>query len=63
MHKVLLADVYAGLSYLEDNSIDIAVTSPPYWGQRDYEFEGQIGNELNYTDYIEKLLTILRHSQ
>ncbi|MHA1138366.1 MAG: DNA methyltransferase [Candidatus Thorarchaeota archaeon] len=52
---IINADVYAGLSYLPDNSIDCAVTSPPYYNQRNYGFEGQIGNESHYSEYIEKL--------
>lgn len=58
MHKIIKADVYAGLLSLEDNSIDVAITSPPYWGQRDYGFEGQIGNEKTYEEFIGKLTTI-----
>lgn len=58
MYKVINSDVYSGLFFLEDNSIDVAITSPPYWRQRDYGFEGQIGNETAYTEYIGKLVTI-----
>ncbi|MEM4308598.1 MAG: site-specific DNA-methyltransferase [Thermoplasmata archaeon] len=56
--KIIHSDVYAGLKYLPDNSIHAAVTSPPYWGQRDYGFDGQIGKEDRYQDYIGKLVTI-----
>lgn len=55
-HIIYQSDIFDGLNELPDNSIDIAVTSPPYWGQRDYEFDGQIGNEGDYKDYISKLL-------
>ena len=58
--KVIRSDVYAGLESLDDNSIQCAVTSPPYWGQRDYGFEGQIGNEETYAEYIEKLEAVYR---
>jgi DNA modification methylase len=57
-HFLIQSDVYAGLDYLKNNSIDLAITSPPYWGQRDYGFEGQIGNEKTHEEYIQKLLTI-----
>ena len=57
---IINSDVYAGLDYLEDNSIQCAVTSPPYWGQRDYGFKGQIGNEKKYSEFIEKLESIYR---
>ncbi len=60
MNEIILinSDVYVGLNSLDDQSIDIAVTSPPYWNQRDYGFEGQIGNELSYQEYIAKLTVI-----
>jgi len=58
--SIIHSDVFAGLCSLEDNSIQCAVTSPPYWGQRDYGFEGQIGNEKGYSEYIEKLEAIYR---
>ncbi|MHA1386750.1 MAG: DNA-methyltransferase, partial [Candidatus Helarchaeota archaeon] len=57
-HKILHGDVYASLSTLKDNYVDCAVTSPPYWGQRDYGFEKQIGNEENLEEYISKLVKI-----
>jgi len=58
--KIIHSDVYAGLKSLPNNSIHAAITSPPYWGQRDYGFEGQIGNEEKYQDYISKLVTVFR---
>ncbi|MEJ5350039.1 MAG: site-specific DNA-methyltransferase [Melioribacteraceae bacterium] len=57
-YNLLHCDVYAGLIHLKENSIDVAITSPPYWNQRDYGFEGQIGNEPTYQDYIFKLVKI-----
>jgi DNA modification methylase len=56
--NLLNGDVYACIKSLEDHLIDVVVTSPPYWGQRDYGFAGQIGNENNYQEYIEKLVVI-----
>jgi len=56
--KIIHADVYAGLKSLSDDSINCAITSPPYWGQRDYGFDGQIGNEETYQDYILKLVKV-----
>jgi len=57
---VINSDVYAGLCSLKDGSIQCAITSPPYWGQRDYGFNGQIGNESKYSEYIEKLEAVFR---
>lgn len=58
MYKIINSDVYSGLSSLLESSIDVAVTSPPYWGQRDYGFDNQIGNEDDYQEYISKLVII-----
>lgn len=38
--------------------VDCIVTSPPFYGQRDYGVEGQIGLELNPADYITRLLAV-----
>jgi site-specific DNA-methyltransferase (cytosine-N4-specific) len=38
--------------------VDCIVTSPPFYGQRDYGVSGQIGLEDNPQDYIDKLVTI-----
>lgn len=38
--------------------VDCIVTSPPFYGQRDYEVEGQIGLELDPNDYIDKLVEV-----
>jgi len=57
-HTIISAEVFSGLDYLPDKSMDFAVTSPPYWGQRDYGIKGQIGNEKKPEHYIEKLTLI-----
>jgi len=53
---VLLGDVVRQMQRIPSNSIDLAITSPPYWGQRDYGVKGQIGLEETPDKYIEKLL-------
>jgi DNA modification methylase len=55
---LLYGDVYACLEQLEDNSIAVAITSPPYWKQRDYKFKGQIGQEKTPEEYIGRLVKI-----
>lgn len=55
-YKILNSDIFAALHHIEDNIIDLAITSPPYWRQRDYGFDGQIGNEKHYQEYIDKLV-------
>ena len=36
------------------------VTSPPYWGKRDYGYNGQIGAEENLNEYINHLVSIFK---
>ena len=43
---------------LESNSVDCCVTSPPYWGLRDYGIDDQLGLEPNFADYISNLCDI-----
>ena len=42
-HRILVGDVRDSLRTLDANSIQCAVTSPPYWGLRDYGQPGQLG--------------------
>jgi DNA modification methylase len=43
--RILNADVFDGLSRLESASVDCVVTSPPYWGLRDYGTGSWIGGD------------------
>jgi DNA modification methylase len=43
--KIIQADVMEGLGTLPDESVQCVITSPPYWGLRDYGCDGQIGVE------------------
>jgi len=56
--KLYNCDVLDGLRSLEDNSVDLCVTSPPYWGLRDYGVDGQIGLEPDFNDFLKKLCEI-----
>lgn len=42
----------------EPGTIQTAVTSPPYWGQRDYGFDGQIGMEATWPEYVAALVGV-----
>lgn len=48
------------LQDLEPESIQTAVTSPPYWGLRDYDAEGQLGLEPTPEEYVENLVDVFR---
>ncbi|WP_062428347.1 DNA-methyltransferase [Treponema endosymbiont of Eucomonympha sp.] len=43
---------------IPSNSIDMAITSPPYWGKREYD-NGGIGQEQTFDDFIQNLLQII----
>lgn len=57
---VLHGDTRDVIRKLPDNSFQCAVTSPPYWGVRDYGVDGQIGAEPDLQEYIKTLVGIFR---
>lgn len=58
--RIINADVLAGLAELSDESVHCCVTSPPYYGLRDYGVAGQLGLEPTLAEYIEKMVTVFR---
>lgn len=46
------------LQDIESESIQCCITSPPYWGLRDYDAEGQLGLEPTPKKYIENLVEV-----
>jgi len=48
------------LPSLPDESIQCCVTSPPYWGLRDYDHPGQIGAESSPDQYVSDLAEVFR---
>lgn len=55
---VIESDVHLALSRLPKDSIQCAVTSPPYWGLRDYGISGQIGLENTLAEFIQSLTSV-----
>jgi len=47
------------LSFLEEKSVDLVVTSPPYWQRRDYGHPDQLGQERTPKAYVEALVGAL----
>jgi DNA modification methylase len=60
LNKIYNMDCLEGLKQLDDNSINCCVTSPPYWGLRDYGVEGQLGLESTPEEYVTKMVEIFR---
>jgi DNA modification methylase len=52
------ADVHDALARLPDEAVHCVVTSPPYWGLRDYGVPGQIGFEPDVDAYVERLVGV-----
>jgi len=58
MIKIYNMDVMKALKQMPDKSVDMQITSPPYWGLRNYDIDGQIGLEKTFDLYIKKLCDI-----
>lgn len=57
--KIVEADARKLKGLIEDKTIDLIVTSPPYWQCRDYGHEQQIGQESTPEEYVEALIATL----
>lgn len=56
--QILVGDVREKLRTLAENSIHCCVTSPPYWGLRDYGVDGQIGLESSPAEFIAVMVDV-----
>ncbi|MDR1300065.1 MAG: site-specific DNA-methyltransferase, partial [Oscillospiraceae bacterium] len=57
---ILCGDAAAQLQTIAAQTIDTCVTSPPYYGLRSYNTDGQIGLEQTYQEYIARLVDVFR---
>jgi DNA modification methylase len=48
------------LKSMPDQSVNCCVTSPPYWGLRDYGVDGQLGLEKTPEEYVAKIVEVFR---
>lgn len=58
MSKILCGDAAGVLKTLPQECVDMCVTSPPYYGLRDYGEQGQIGIEQSPDEYIARLVAV-----
>lgn len=56
--QILIGDVFEQLAAMPDESVHCVVTSPPYWGLRDYGVEGQIGLEPTLGEHLEVMVRV-----
>ena len=59
-HRILIGDCIAGMKTLPDQSVHCCVTSPPYFGLRDYGMAGQIGLEDTPDAFVARLVDVFR---
>ena len=52
VNRIIIGDVLDGLRELPDGCVQCCVTSPPYWGLRDYGADGQIGLEATPEAFV-----------
>lgn len=55
---IFVGDVRQRLAELPDQSVQCVVTSPPYWGLRDYGNDGQIGLEQTPDEYVNEMVKV-----
>lgn len=61
--RVLTGDCRALLDTLDAGSVQCCVTSPPYWGLRDYGVEGQLGMERTPDEYVAGMVDVFRRAR
>jgi DNA modification methylase len=57
-NQIIHSDALTALKELPDECVDVCITSPPYYNQRDYKTDGQLGREPSVLEYIRKLMQI-----
>jgi DNA modification methylase len=60
VNKIITGDTLEVLKTWPDNFIDCCITSPPYWGLRDYGAVGQLGLEKTPEEYVGKMVDVFR---
>lgn len=58
--NILKGDCIEQMKTMDDESVDCVVTSPPYWGLRDYGVDGQIGLEPTLDEHIAKMVDVFK---
>lgn len=59
-HRILVGDCIEMMRTLPDQSVHTCITSPPYFGLRDYGVDGQIGLEASPREFIENLVAVFQ---
>jgi site-specific DNA-methyltransferase (adenine-specific) len=57
---IFIGDVLTRVKEIPDQTVQCVVTSPPYWGLRDYGHDGQLGLEPTPEAYVENMVAVFR---
>lgn len=60
MWEVICGEARKVMQDMSDERFQTVITSPPYWGLRDYRIEGQLGLEPTPEEYVDRLVEIFR---
>lgn len=63
INKLIVSDALEFLKKMPDDFVNCVITSPPYFGLRNYGIKGQIGLEDNIEIYIQKLINVFREAR
>lgn len=61
--QIIHGDSRAALEFMPSQSVHCIVTSPPYWGLRDYGVDGQIGLEASVAEHMAILVDLFREAR
>ena len=62
-NTVLVGNVYDKLKDIDDKTIQCIVTSPPYWGLRDYGNDSQLGLEPTPEEFVNNMVKVFREAK
>jgi DNA modification methylase len=57
---IIIGDTRQSLKSLDEKSVQTCITSPPYWGLRDYGMDSQIGLEQTPDEYVAEMVNVFR---
>jgi DNA modification methylase len=60
LNRTVIGDCREALRELPAETFHCCVTSPPYWGLRDYGVEGQLGLEATHEEYVARMVEVFR---
>jgi DNA modification methylase len=60
LNKIILGDCLTVLKQMPNQCVHTCVTSPPYWGLRDYGVDGQLGLEPTPEEYVQRMVEVFR---